>query len=112
MVEAFRERRDYVLERLRRIPGVVCRRPAGAFYVFPNVAAFYDRLPPGAGARGADPSVRLAEYLLQEAHVAVVPGAAFGASENIRLSYALGLEEIARGMDALEAALGRIAAGP
>jgi aspartate aminotransferase len=103
MVAAFRERRDHIVGRLQAIPGVRCRKPAGAFYVFPNMTGFYGRLPSG---RGDDPpSVRLADYLLEEAHTAVVPGIAFGAGDNIRLSYATGLDEIDEGLDRIEKAL-------
>jgi aspartate aminotransferase len=106
MVAVFRERRDHIVERLRSIPGVECPVPDGAFYAFPNVAAFYDRLPPST-VDGA-PSVRLAAYLLEEGRAAVVPGIAFGAGDNIRFSYATGREEIDRGLDGVERALARL----
>jgi aspartate/methionine/tyrosine aminotransferase len=106
MAATFRGRRDRVVERLRGIPGIECRRPDGAFYVFPNMSAFYDRLPPSTGSD--HPSVRLADYLLEEGRAAVVPGIAFGAGDNIRLSYAMGRGEIDRGLDGLERALARL----
>ncbi|MBN2491558.1 MAG: pyridoxal phosphate-dependent aminotransferase [Planctomycetes bacterium] len=106
MVEVFRERRDRVVARLQAMPGVRCRKPAGAFYVFPNVTAFYERLP--AAAEKTHPSVRLADYLLEEAHAAVVPGIAFGAGDHIRLSYATGLEELDRGLHRIDKALARL----
>jgi aspartate/methionine/tyrosine aminotransferase len=78
MVVEFKARRDLVVDGLNAIPGIECRRPVGAFYVFPSIA--------GTGLSGAD----LAERLLQEAGVCVLPGSAFGGlgGEHIRISYA------------------------
>jgi aspartate/methionine/tyrosine aminotransferase len=78
MVEAFRRRRDLVVDGLNRLPGVSCIRPRGAFYAFPNVT------------RIGRPSGEIAERLLNEAGVAVLPGTAFGAHGEgyLRLSYA------------------------
>jgi aspartate aminotransferase len=93
MVEEFRARRSLIVAGLRELPGVTCRVPDGAFYVFPNVGA----LPIGAD--------ELAERLLEEAGVAVLAGSAFGAvgAEHLRLSYA-------NSRPKLEAALERIGA--
>jgi len=84
MVAAFRERREVIVEGLNRIPGFRCARPAGAFYVFPNVE--------GTGM----PSKQLADYLLQEAGVAVLDGGCFGryGTGYLRLSYANSVENI------------------
>ena len=78
MVVEFRARRDLIVDGLNAIPGIECRRPVGAFYVFPSIA--------GTGLSGAD----LAERLLQEAGVCVLPGSAFGqyGDDHIRISYA------------------------
>ena len=78
MVVEFRARRDLVVDGLNAIPGIECRKPLGAFYVFPSIA--------GTGLSGAD----LAERLLQEAGVCVLPGSAFGqyGDDHIRISYA------------------------
>ncbi len=78
MLVEFRARRDLVVDGLNAIPGVTCHRPVGAFYVFPSIA--------GTGFSGAD----LAERLLQEAGVCVLPGSAFGVfgDDHIRISYA------------------------
>jgi len=81
--------------RLCALPGVTCVEPTGAFYCFPNMSATYQRL-------GVSGSVEFAGRLLEEAHVAVVPGVAFGCDQNVRLSYALGDERIAEGLDRLE----------
>jgi len=100
MREEFRTRRDLVVERLNRIPGVRCHRPAGAFYVFPNITGT------GWNERA------LAHSLLHEAGVAVLPGTAFGAhgAGFLRLSYANSVPNLER---ALERIAGHLAAaGP
>ncbi len=98
----FRKRRDYLLGRLEDFPGFRTRKPAGAFYVFPNVEGLL-------GSRLAGREVRtdldLAEVLLTEARVAVVPGTAFGAPGHLRISYAASMERLAEGMDRIEALL-------
>jgi aspartate aminotransferase len=76
----FIELRDYMLQRLREIPGVTCTRPEGAFYVYPNIGAFL-------GKGGVRTATELATRLLHEAHVVTVPGEAFGTGEHVRISY-------------------------
>ncbi|SMC18942.1 L-aspartate aminotransferase apoenzyme [Desulfacinum hydrothermale DSM 13146] len=105
MRQAFARRREYVMERLGRLPGVTCPDPNGAFYVFPNVSAYYGKK---AGERSIQGSLDLSDYLMEEAHLAVVPGAAFGEDRCIRLSFALSMEELEEGFDRLEKALGRL----
>jgi aspartate aminotransferase len=83
---------------LERLPGVVCRPPAGAFYAFPDVSAHYRD-----GRRG---SVELAEHLLESAGVAVVPGVAFGADDHVRICFAGSRRDLERGLERLEEALG------
>ncbi len=87
----YRHRRDRVIEGLQSIPGIRCVPPHGAFYAYPNVGYYLKK--DGLG----DTSV-LAERLLEEAHVAVVPGTAFGTQEHFRLSYATSLEHIDEGL--------------
>lgn len=89
MVETYRARRDYICERLQQM-GLPAVRPAGAFYVFPSIAAY-----------GMD-SVTFCTHMIQEGHVAGVPGSCFGADGFIRLSYCYSMEEIETGMDRLE----------
>jgi aspartate aminotransferase len=96
MRQAFEERRNVIVERLNAIPGVRCAKPGGAFYVFPNVAGLYN-----AQIRDSD---SLAEHLLAEARIAVVPGSGFGAPEFIRLSYATSMEMIVEGLNRFESA--------
>lgn len=102
MARSFRERRDMVLERLRAIDGIRCPKPEGAFYVFPQVDAFYDTIAPSG--RAINDSNDLCFYLLEEHDVALVPGAAFGDPKGVRISYAASVEN-------LEEALRRIARG-
>lgn len=95
MIRAFHERRDRMVDLLRAIPGLSTTVPGGAFYVFPRVDAYYGKRP------GLDGSVALCEALLEEAGVAVVPGAAFGSDAHVRLSYACSMEDIERGLGLL-----------
>ena len=105
MVEAFRERRDVIVAALNKIPGLTCPNPQGAFYVFPNVAQLYGRSFQGKVI--AD-STSLSAYLLDEANVAVVPGADFGADNHIRMSYATSRQQIETGVVRIAQALGRL----
>jgi aspartate aminotransferase len=92
MLAEYRRRRDFVVQRLRDIPGVTCAEPRGAFYAFPNVSA-------ALGKNGIQTSLELSERLLAEAHVAVVPGEAFGVDRHIRISYAASMKDLERGLD-------------
>ena len=92
MLADYRRRRDFVVQRLRTIPGVKCAEPRGAFYAFPNVSAVL-------GKNGIRTSLELSERLLAEAHVAVVPGEAFGVDRHIRISYAASMQNLKRGLD-------------
>jgi aspartate aminotransferase len=92
MLAEYRERRDYVVNRLRAMPGVQCAEPRGAFYAYPNIAAIL-------GRDGLKTPMEFAEKLLEKAHVAVVPGEAFGTDAHVRISYAASLETIGKGLD-------------
>ena len=96
MRTAFDRRRQSMTARLNSIPGVSCAVPEGAFYCFPNVTALLGR---SFAGRIATTSSALAEILLDVAKIAVVPGEAFGAPGFFRLSYALGDEDLAEGLD-------------
>jgi len=85
MREAFLKRRDMVIARLKEIPGINVNHPTGAFYVFPDVSAYYGK---SNGSVIIDNSVDFAELLLESAHVALVAGSAFGDDNCVRLSYA------------------------
>lgn len=102
MVSIFKERRDYIVKRLKAIPGLRCVKPQGAFYAFPNVSSYYSLKYKGKRIKN---SIGLCDYLLEEAHLAVVPGIAFGNDRCIRFSFATSMENIAKGMDRLEEAL-------
>ncbi len=84
--------RDQTLQALAKIPAVTCVRPEGAFYVYPNVSAYF-------GKDGIKSASDVAKRLLHEAHVVTVPGEAFGTREHIRLSYATSSSEIERGLE-------------
>lgn len=104
MRDAFEKRRKVMVEGLRSIEGVKCRMPEGAFYAFADMSALY-----GVEYKGKpianDEDV--AFFLLDEAHVAAVPGGAFGAPGYVRFSYATNEERIAAGIAAIKGALGR-----
>ncbi|MBI5756113.1 MAG: pyridoxal phosphate-dependent aminotransferase [Nitrospirae bacterium] len=102
MVGRFNRRRHYIVKRLGEIPGVSCFMPKGSFYVFPNISGILGRK---FGNVVLDSSVKFAEYLLNEAKVAVVPGEPFGAPGYVRLSYATSMENIEKGIDRIEAAM-------
>ncbi|SMP63874.1 pyridoxal phosphate-dependent aminotransferase [Anoxynatronum buryatiense] len=101
----FDRRRRYILERINAMKNIHCSIPKGAFYVMPNVSYFYGREYKGLTVNN---SLDLANYLLEEAKIAVVTGAAFEAPDNIRISYSNSMENIEKGMDRLEAALSKL----
>jgi aspartate aminotransferase len=92
MLAEYRRRREFVIRRLRQIPGVECQEPRGAFYAYPNMKVVI-------GKNGIRDSLQLAERLLAESHVAVVPGEAFGTDHHLRISYAASMQELERGLD-------------
>jgi aspartate aminotransferase len=95
MLAEYAKRRTFVLDRLRAIPGVTCTTPMGAFYAYPNM-------------RGAMKHLNIAtpldfsSKLLSDAHVALVPGEAFGTNDHVRISYATSLEILGKGLDRIE----------
>lgn len=102
MLAAFRPRRDFFVSALNALPGVTCVEPRGAFYVFPNFSACYGKR---FGDKTIKGSVDLADYFLDEARVASVPGLAFGADDFVRFSFATSLETIKQGMERIGQAL-------
>ncbi|MGO0122863.1 pyridoxal phosphate-dependent aminotransferase [Desulfothermobacter acidiphilus] len=97
---SFQRRRDLIWQGLNSLPGVRCSRPAGAFYVFPDVSQL---LGGRLGGRQVTTAADLALALLDEARVAVVAGAAFGDDRYLRFSYALGEEDLIEGLQRLRA---------
>lgn len=105
MSDDYEQRRNFVVERIRRIPGLTCTCPDGAFYVFPNVSAFFGR---SYGGRTVRSSADMAEYLLEQAHVALVPGEAFGMPGYIRITFAVRMDRVREGLDRIDAALRKL----
>jgi len=100
MLVQFQQRRDYVLGRLRKIPGLTFADPGGAFYAFFNVSDYFGK--PLQGGANVSNSTDFCTALLENAHVALVTGDAFGAPGYVRLSFATSMEVIEAGLDALE----------
>jgi aspartate aminotransferase len=92
----FEKRSKIIADLLGAIPGVVCPRPTGAFYAFPDVSKHFGRTIGGTKIAG---SMEFAQALLEQANVAVVPGAPFGAPNNIRLSFACSIPNIEKGVN-------------
>ena len=92
MKSEFEDRVRYLHQRLNDLPGVVCPEPERAIFVFPDVSGTYERL-------GVSSSVEWATRLLEEAHVSLVPGAAFGADRWVRFSFATSRENLQQGLD-------------
>ncbi|HJP12240.1 MAG TPA: pyridoxal phosphate-dependent aminotransferase [Gammaproteobacteria bacterium] len=94
MVEAFSSRHDFIVESLNAIDGIECPRSSGAFYSFPRVQGFIDRL-------GLSDDVEFATYCLEKLNIALVPGSAFGASGYARFSFATSMDNIKEAVDRL-----------
>jgi len=105
MVREFKQRRDVIVAKLNALPGIHCLKPQGAFYVFPNVSNLLGRT---ANEKKLASPCDFADYLLEEAKVAVVPGEDFGSKEHIRFSYATALEDIEKGCKRISAAVGKL----
>lgn len=105
MRDAFLKRRDLICGLLMEIEGMKIRVPQGAFYVFPDVSSFFGK---SDGSRTINDSTDLAMYILEEAHVAVVGGAGFGAPDCLRLSYATSENELIEACQRIKEALARL----
>jgi aspartate aminotransferase len=99
MLDAFKERHDYVVERLNRMDGIECLPSDGTFYCFPNVEKALSRL------SGVKNDLEFSEYLISEAGVALVPGTAFGLSGHVRISIATSMQNLEKALDRIEKVL-------
>ena len=102
MIDAFRERRDYMVDKINSIDNLSCLKPQGAFYVMVNISKLLGKTMYG---KVINTSIDFADYLLENAKVAVVPGIGFGNDNYVRLSYATSLENIKDGLDRIEKAI-------
>ncbi|MEJ2308785.1 MAG: pyridoxal phosphate-dependent aminotransferase [Gammaproteobacteria bacterium] len=96
MLKAFRERHDYVVERLNTLNGIECLPTDGTFYVFPNIEGLIE------ATNGVSSDLEMGEYLIEHAGVAVVPGSAFGLAGHMRISIATSMEALEKALDRIE----------
>lgn len=106
MVEAFKQRRDFVIGALKKMPGVKSNDPQGAFYAFPDVSSFFGKK---NGENVIHNDTDMSMYLLNDAHVATVAGSAFGEGNCIRLSFATSMTNLMEAMTRIASALARLA---
>ena len=102
---AFKRRRDLLLRHLGEIEGVKCSIPGGAFYVFPDLSHYFGKK---IGDQTIENSGDLCMYLLESGHIATVPGAAFGAPDCVRISFANSDENLEEAMKRLKSALAKL----
>ena len=107
MVEAFKQRKDYVIPALKKMPGVKCNNPEGAFYAFPDISSFFGKSYGGVKINNDED---FSMFLLNEAHVATVCGSAFGAPNCIRLSFATSMTNLMEAMERISTALLKLSA--
>ena len=105
MLDEFRKRREYFFSELTSIKGITCYKPEGAFYLFPNISHY---LHTKSDVLKIDNSFDFAMHLLYEAHIAVVPGSAFGSEGYLRLSYATSMDHLHEAIFRLKKALAKI----
>ena len=105
MKDAFLERRNFIIEKLRAISGIKINQPEGAFYVFPDVSDFFGKV---IGDRKIENADDLCLYLLEEAKVALVTGNAFGSPACLRISYAASMDELKEAMLRISKALNNL----
>ena len=101
MRQAFEKRGAHIWQRLNSLPGFKCVRPTGAFYAFPSIAGALDKPLGKTGAKPKD-AIEFCRIVLDEAHVALVPGNDFGFPDHVRLSFATSMEQIDKGINRME----------
>lgn len=106
MVEQFHRRRDVIVAKLNGIKGITCLKPEGAFYVFPNISGLLGKTTNG---KKLSTPCDVADYFLEEAKVAGVPGEDFGSQQHIRFSYATSLDDIDKGCQRIQQAVAKLA---
>jgi aspartate aminotransferase len=102
MVDIFKQRRDFMYDRIKKIDKVSCKKPKGAFYIMLNIEEIIGTELKG---RKINNSMDFANYLLDEVLVAVIPGIGFGTDKFVRLSYATDMDTIKEGLDRIEKAI-------
>jgi aspartate aminotransferase len=105
MTIAFKRRRELMLKGLEEIPGIICNKPTGAFYFFPDISYFFGKK---FGDKTIETATDLCLYLLNEAHVSLVTGEAFGNPNCLRISYAAADEKLVQAIIRLKAALEKL----
>ncbi len=105
MCDAFQKRRDLVLKLMKEIPGLKTNNPQGAFYVFPEVSYYFEK---SYNGRTISNATDVSLFLLEEAHVALVPGAAFGDDNYIRFSYATSEENLTEALRRMKEAFAKL----
>ena len=101
MVKEFEKRRNFIRDRLEGFNKVSFLKPEGTFYLFLNIDSYLSRSPGGKIKNSVD----FANYMLEEANVAIVPGSAFGADAYVRISFAVSIKDLAKGLDRMETAI-------
>jgi aspartate aminotransferase len=105
MVEEYKKRRDIVYNLLKEIPGVKANYPTGAFYFFPDISSYYGKSFNGKKINNGDD---LCLYMLEEGHVSLVPGGAFGEEKCVRLSYAASEKDLIEAMTRMKNAFAKL----
>jgi aspartate aminotransferase len=105
MRQQFEQRGRHMWERLSALPKVKCVRPQGAFYCFPNVSGYFGK---SAGNTKITDAVSFSAALLEQSHVAVVPGNDSGFDTHVRLSFATSMQQIDKGIDRIRDFLGKL----
>ena len=101
----YAKRKDYTYERLSAMKGISCANVDGAFYLLPDISYYFDK---SFGGKKLEDSFGFCSYILEKAHVAIVPGGAFNAPKCVRIAYTNSLDKIREGLDRMEKALGEL----